>query len=194
MSKFYKTLDLPSIPVELIPNLEDLRSKKTKSEAQATSLDDWTMTQGTQVISNNDRASYIRFDAPVELVDWVRKNISSEYHNIGMSYFQGGSVGLPHTDLTRDVVLLYLFSTGGDAVETKFWRYNGKIRYEGHIHPKTYEELELLESVVLKSNTWNILDAKVVHSIENLTNERIALQLGFWKQTSIVQQHLNFED
>jgi hypothetical protein len=192
MPKFCKTLDLPNIPAELIPDLENLKLKKTKSEAQAKSIDNWTMTQGSQVVSN--LSSYVRFDAPAELVDWARQNISDEFHNIGISYWTGGATGLPHTDLSRDVALFYLFTTGGDAVETKFWRYNGQIHFEGHIHPESYEELELLESVVLNSNTWNILDAKVVHSVENLSGDRIALQLGFSQQTSMAKQYFNFKD
>jgi len=192
MFKYYKTLNLPGIPAELISNLGN--SEFTKSQAQITSFDDWTMTRGTKVISNESRAAYMRFDVGDQLIDWVRNNISDQYHNIGMSYWQGGSVALPHTDLSRDVVLLYLLSTGGDRVETKFWRYNGQTRCEGHVHPKSYDELELLESVVLKPNTWHMLDAKVVHSVENLTSDRVALQLGFWKHTAIVQQNLDFDN
>lgn len=174
MSNFYKALELPLIPTDLIPDLETLALGNVAPQ--------WSNKPRSATLGNQhiDQDHYDRFDISVELQTWVDQNITNEYCNIGLSYMHSGPINLPHTDFTRDATMLYLFDTGGDNVETKFWRKkDDPIHHSNGLTPTTYNDLELLDSVVLKSNCWNILDALCLHSVEGKTRPRISLQLGF---------------
>jgi hypothetical protein len=125
---------------------------------------------------------------------WIHNNITEDYKNIGLSRMWGHPVCLPHTDLTRDVTLLYLFNCGGPEVYTKFWQLkNFPLHQYEQSHPDTYDDLDLVFSTVLQPFKWYILDARCLHSVEGMTNDRVSLQLGFMK-TSIWAQQIFGED
>jgi hypothetical protein len=176
--KFYHSLDLPQIPEHLIPDLDLLY----KDAEPLWASQHRTATRSGEVIAQ-DR--YARFDISDELKAWVDTNISNDYYNIGLSYMYAGPINLPHTDFTRDVTLIYLFDTGGNNVETKFWKMAGKpLHHENCLQPPTYDDLELIDSVKLNSHCWNILDARCIHSVEGKIRPRISLQLGFKRDSA----------
>lgn len=174
--KLHEHLDLPAVPEHLIPDLDTL----SKGIDPTFHNKFRTMTRGEQVI---EQSGYARFDLAEsdELKRWVDANITDQYSNIGLSYMYGGPVNLPHTDFTeRDATLIYLFDLGGDNVETKFWRLKGQdIIQPRCMQPLSYDDMELLDTVVLKSHCWNLLNARVIHSVEGKTRPRVSLQLGF---------------
>lgn len=191
MITLHKKLNLPAVPENLIPNFDQLLSNQV---APIWSNQPRTATKDGQVVKHS---RYDRYDISAELKSWVDNNITADYKNIGISCMWDASVNLPHTDHTRDATMIYLFHTGGDTVETKFWRRQGyPIHHENKdltyqynsSQPTTYDDLDLLDSIIVPANQWYILDACCIHSVEGMTDSRISLQLGFLRQSQWAQQ------
>ncbi len=180
MSKFYKLLNLPLIPDHLWPDINILNKNVEPL---------WHNQPRTAIKDNNiiSQDQYARFEISKNLLEWVDKNIRDDYVNIGLSYMYDGSINLPHTDFTRDVTLIYLFDTGGSDVKTNFWKFKDGDTYQANgCTPTSYDDLELLDSVVLEPYLWTILESTVLHSVEGKTRPRISLQLGFNKDNTWV--------
>ena len=191
MITLHKKLNLPAVPENLIPNFDQLLSNQV---APIWSNQPRTATKDGQVVKHS---RYDRYDISAELKSWVDNNITADYKNIGISCMWDASVNLPHTDHTRDATMIYLFRTGGDTVETKFWRRKGyPIHHENKdptyqynsSQPTTYDDLDLLDSIIVPANQWYILDACCIHSVEGMSDSRISLQLGFLRQSRWAQQ------
>jgi len=124
------------------------------------------------------------------LVEWAKQNISPEFHAIGLNR-QGtvtGGVAIPHTDRTRNWTLMWITDTGGANVSTVFWQERGyEIDRDPGYYPKSYNDLIELKSYVLQPNRWVLLNAKAIHSVENLQHTRESVQIGFWDNTDFVQ-------
>jgi hypothetical protein len=191
MTTLYKKLNLPAVPENLIPDFDQLLSNQV---APIWSNQPRIATKDGQIV---EHSRYDRYDISAELKSWVDNNITADYKNIGISCMWDASVNLPHTDHTRDATMIYLFHTGGDTVETKFWRRQGyPIHHENKdltyqynsSQPTTYDDLDLLDSIIVPANQWYILDACCIHSVEGMTDSRISLQLGFLRQSRWAQQ------
>ena len=124
-----------------------------------------------------------------DIESWARENISQEIAAIGLNC-QGtevGGVAIPHTDRTRNWTLIWLLDTGGDNVSTVFWQEKGcTVERSGGYYPKSYNDLIELESHVLQPGRWLLLNAKVIHSVENLQRTRKAIQIGFWEDSKSI--------
>ena len=129
-----------------------------------------------------------------KLAEWVKQNISQEFHAIGLNC-QGtprGGVAIPHTDRTRNWTLMWIIDAGGDNVSTVFWQERGFdiVRDPGY-YPKSYNDLIELESHVLPTKRWLLLDARTIHSVENLQSIRKSIQIGFWDNTDFINTWTN---
>lgn len=165
---YVRAVDFPAIPPRLIPEFD--------GQLLTFSNQPWSVTRDGQSVTNS---RYDRQPVSVELEAWIRSNIADDYDNIGVSCMHGGTTNLPHTDTTRDLTLMYLITTGGDDVSTVFYRESGQELYRPrHTHPD-YDHLEVLESVRLVAGRWYLINARIVHSVENMTAPRQAVQLGF---------------
>lgn len=124
-----------------------------------------------------------RIDLPVAVVDWIKANIADDFVNIGVSITKAtSSYHGAHTDFTRAFTLLYLLEDSGPEAETVFYQ------EAGHpvIRPKMlglritdYSTLTEIESVVIPTRTWVILNADVIHGVRNITKDRRAIHIGF---------------
>jgi hypothetical protein len=126
--------------------------------------------------SNNNVRQH--FDG--EFTDWIRNNITPEFQfgNSGVMFFNEPQ--LPHTDTTRDFVLLYNVDCGGADTSLCFWQERGQpLRRERMLAVERGPHLELLESIKGPFETWYLMNARVVHSVENMTGMRVNLQVSF---------------
>jgi hypothetical protein len=125
------------------------------------------------------------------IVEWAKQNISQEFHAIGLNC-QGtptGGVAIPHTDRTRNWTLMWIVDPGGANVDTIYWQEQGfGIEREPGYYPTNYQNLVKLESYTFVPNRWMLLNAKVIHSIENLQSIRKSVQLSFWDDTDFVRK------
>src|SRR5215470_10492014 len=119
-----------------------------------------------------------RFDE--EFTDWIRENVVAEFHfaNSGVMFFDEPQ--LPHTDTTRDFVLLYNVSCGGADTRVCFWQERGQpLLRERMLAFTPGPHLELIDSVSGPFETWYLMNARILHSVENMTGVRVNLQVSF---------------
>ena len=115
-----------------------------------------------------------------EFTAWIRHNITPEFQasNSGVMCFNEPQ--LPHTDTTRDFVLLYNIDSGGSDTTLCFWQEREQpLRRERMLAVERGPHLRLIESVKGPFDTWYLMNARVVHSVENMTGVRVNLQVSF---------------
>jgi hypothetical protein len=126
---------------------------------------------------------------------WIQKNITKNYQNSSLMYCHGGDFAAgatstgAHTDFTRDYVLMYNLTTGGEKAELVFWKEKG----QDLIRPREtqcvdYQSLEMVESVLGPANVWYLTNTRILHSTENITGVRLNLQISF--DTEVPQEIL----
>jgi len=126
--------------------------------------------------SNNNVRQHFNDD----FIDWIRSNITSEFQfaNSGVMFFDEPQ--LPHTDVTRDYVLLYNVETGGEDSEVCFWREKGQSLYrERMLAVERSPQLELIDRVKGPYDCWYLMNTRIIHSVENVSALRINLQISF---------------
>ena len=118
--------------------------------------------------------------ASPELELWLKNNITPVYRDVGIRYAFGsanpGTAGV-HTDQTRKYVLQYLVKDGGATLT--YWQEDGyPILREPHAHAEDYNKLKIVDSGKVEEGRWAILDTRILHSVENLTSDRISVQIS----------------
>jgi len=77
-------------------------------------------------------------------------------------------------------VLLYLLETSNPDQDTVFWREPDKTM---HRKRKTFtydlDSLIQVDTIRIPNRQWWYLDATILHSVENVLQRRIALQISF---------------
>jgi hypothetical protein len=137
-------------------------------------------------------AVYKRYNPTQNLIDWVRQNIHPStggfIGNIGVQVFRHSYPGevttsAPHIDGPRgSFVINYILKTGGD-VKTQWFIENGKpfIRLDDHakgLYIKTFKGLDKVHEVQIPERKWHSLEIRAIHTIDNLTSDRVALSIG----------------
>ena len=95
-----------------------------------------------------------------------------------------GAVLLPHSDgLRGPFVLSYNFDVGGANCPTVYWQEEGHpINREQGLQTNFKPNFNQIDSVVFKSGTWNVLDARPLHSVHNVETVRFAFTVGFYRE------------
>ena len=145
-------------------------------------------TLGTDVITINDTAvsgsDYNRYAVTDDIVNWCAENVFPHIRKnfkIGIQVFSGGNNYCPHIDGQRGTrILNYLIDTGGDNVETVWYQENGQrlYRYVPRIF-YTFDNLEERQRVKFEQDSWFVIQGNIIHSVLNLTGDRVALSIGF---------------
>ena len=119
---------------------------------------------------------------PDNATTWAKENISSTVQDIRFTFTTPGRDRIgPHIDRSRDYTLIYLLANGSNDHETVFYK---KINDAEIIRPRfdyenDYQQLIRIGSVKIPLHTWYLLNARVLHSVENIANSRIAIQVSF---------------
>jgi len=114
------------------------------------------------------------------VLDWCHSTIGSEIIDARYSCTKPGlSISGPHCDQTRNFTLIYLLKTGGSKHRTVFFQEKNcdVLRVNG-LRVNDYSKLDEIASIQLPLNAWTILNARVLHGIENISHGRISLQLN----------------
>jgi hypothetical protein len=89
-------------------------------------------------------------------------------------------VQLPHTDVTRDYVLLYNVSAGGPDSTLCFWQEEGEQLFRDRmLAVERSPRLKLVDSTKGPFDCWYLMNTRVIHSVENVTSLRLNLQVSF---------------
>jgi hypothetical protein len=193
----YKFIDHWPHPPQHIIDAIDLdrvsRLKATDGKVDGESFMDY----GTFIqrkLTNWNGASYLaatnyrtKNDAVAE---WVRHAIANDFVDAGVTYtvvneIPNGHVSVStgaHTDVVKDFTAIYLLWHGGgdDLPSTVFWQ---EQDHEIYRPPQTQGQdgsrLKEIDRVQIPLHRWVILDARVLHSCENLFDTRLGLQISF---------------
>lgn len=113
---------------------------------------------------------------------WVRENLVKEFNDACVNYVDGSleksSTGA-HCDFTRSYVLIYNIKTGGPNATLCFWQEKGQpLEREPGLQRTDLSQLDLADSIVGPNDCWYIINANVLHGVENLSESRINLQVS----------------
>lgn len=188
--ELYKFLDLPEPPADLIQGIDlsknlEMPEKEKRMELgifvhrQIKNWDEYDYAAAANIRTKNE-----------QFKKWVSENITDDFVDAGVNYtvvvekpkgLQKVSTGA-HTDITRDYTLIYLLQTGGKDAPTVFWQEEGQELLRP---PKTQgtdrKTLKFVDSVTIPLHRWCIIDSRILHSVERLEENRVALQVGFLK-------------
>ncbi len=115
-----------------------------------------------------------------EFTTWIKDNVTEKFQssNSGVMFFDEPQ--LPHTDVTRDFVLLYNIETGGRNSEVCFWQEKGQPLYrERMLAVERGPHLDLVDRIHGPFDCWYIMNTRIIHSVENVSGLRINLQISF---------------
>jgi len=146
---------------------------------------------GTKIVyDHNDRPivtrSNPRFPLDDEWNTWVRDNIAPVVIESGVSVGlmprvtdAEATMGGPHTDTTRNFALLYLIEKGNDDQWTEFFQEVGEDVYRPYnCRPTKLANLTLIDRVCAPLHKWVYLDGRILHGYNNISKNRIALQVS----------------
>ena len=181
----YKLLpDLPHPPQELIDLVDfDLKPEENNIATMGKrELINWRGYTGPAY--RNMRRVEEPFQSAFD--SWIKENITTDYMNSSLMYCHGGDFanGAPstgaHTDFTRDYVLMYNLLTGGEDAELCFWKERGSDMIRPRLtQTAEYENLELIDNIKGPESIWYLINARVLHSTENVKGLRLNLQISF---------------
>lgn len=175
---------LPAIPSGLLETTDAYNT----DQVQAFSFDRYCSKDGVAI----PNTVYSRYPANKKICAWFEENIASDYTDIGISLhgtLSGASTSLPHTDNTRDWLLIWLLDAGGTEVDTVFWQEkNQPVFRSKKLHPTSYDNLIEIGRARYKQGRWALMDTRVIHSVEGIMNTRKSLQIGFWDNSESIKR------
>jgi hypothetical protein len=123
--------------------------------------------------------------APPEFSQWVNHNIITGWKDVRISYFykqDSASTG-PHTDQLRDMSLIYNIDPGGPNTRLTFWRDKKQpvVRPRG-VQAEYLDDLEIIQEIEGPYDCWYLINAHILHSVENLTGTRINVQVSLFDE------------
>jgi hypothetical protein len=173
MYKIIHMPNLPQIPKELLKYTYNMENSFHSSKAG-------------RVMKRNGETFIEGFnsreDVNEDLIPWLKENIINDWGNIGYHRFKGPNCG-PHLDRCRHYVLNYIIETGGSQVSSIFWKPKSEQLDITHHDSRVddYDQLTIDEVFILQPNQWYIINGRAgIHSVENIENTRVSLQIGFW--------------
>lgn len=116
-----------------------------------------------------------------EEAQWVYNNVTDKFNDFRISLTTiGNKFNGPHIDITREFTLIYLLDKGGPDPATVFYREKG---VEELVKPRGYcvDDYNTLTPVIRikpEVNRWHLVNARVLHSIENIPDGRLSLQIS----------------
>ena len=95
---------------------------------------------------------------------------------------------VPHSDIVRTFAINFYIELGGSNVKTIFYtKQDNYLKWQGKSY--SYDGLIVENEYITVGNQWYALDARKVHSVENIETNRIVLGLSFYESN---QRYENF--
>lgn len=186
MNEFWthQFLDLPPIPqkfVDLALAADPARlGEKTKSTHYKKGKDPYAIRDLTRNGNPVPNIRVPRYNVNEEFEQWVRENIVQGFTeaSVSISSTYAGSLGA-HSDRKRDYGLLYVVRQGGPDVRTVFYQQKGyPVVRNRYVSIDNYDQLDIIDVADFGENRWALLDARILHSVENVTDQRISFQIS----------------
>jgi len=198
---YYRYLDLPKVPEKFLEESKNvLRIKRAELE-ESKKLQSLTSQWVQKVDDEKKEISYkmfrklndhgktitsrsvVRFSVNEKFKQWISENITDRFidASIAPSHKENeeDQVLGPHTDTTRDYLLLYLFDVSNADQTTIWWRENGHpIIRDRNVYTNIFKNMIKLKEVQFEKERWVILNARILHSVHNINGQRDAIQIS----------------
>jgi hypothetical protein len=177
-------LNLPCIPQDLIDSIPDEMgpANRAASTTYSTVEEQMYATRSLRLDGSTARhVRNVRYILPDPFQEWIYQNIAQNALEctitIGDAYC--GHIG-PHTDRARNFALLYVLEAGGSRVLNSFWQQkNHPVLRPRATLVDDYDQLVLLAQCHYGCRQWVIMDSRILHSVENISTSRVAIQIAF---------------
>jgi hypothetical protein len=179
----YRILDqLPPLPEDLYQHAMAV-SKQGIDQTVNTSNKAYTsrtLKKGTEHFPSTYSS---RTELGEEFERWIHDNIVSSWTECSVSRTSASLSHChgPHTDKTRNFLLMYLMESGGDNCRTVWYQEKSQPFYrpgKQWLAVHDFDSLEEKESVCLPVNKWAILNTNYLHGVENIERDRVAVHIG----------------
>ena len=181
MWPFYKLLpNLPKPPQELL----DEYLIDPKDFPSTTPLHEVRIRHCTRKGEKFLASKGVRIPVKDEFTNWVKKNITDQFTDVGANYRHCNSdTGGIHTDTTRDFALSYNIINGGPNCRVVFWQeHNQPLERERGIQHLDFDVVTpAFELPPGPDNVWFFHNTTMLHSVEGLSSPRIQVTVGFLK-------------
>jgi len=189
MTVCYKFMnDLPSVPDDVVELALTYARNRLGAQQSAYPGDVYS----TKRVVQKDGEQWVsriqpRFGLEDAMSEWTNTHISTEWSQIGVATSilsqQAETNSLmqsPHTDGTRSYALLYLIESSNADQDTVFWHEPGyPIHRKRTMSPSNLDHLIKVDSVQIPLRTWTYVDSTILHSVENVKQSRVTLQISF---------------
>jgi len=190
MSEYYKFLPkIPALPDNLIAELLDYIYKSDLSQLNTSWWAKDEKYQNRRVKINEveyTSSKGILIDLQPKLLDFIHNNITRDYlKSAAIITDRVSPVWGAHTDTTRRFLILNIIEPGGPNVITRWYQEKDKpvFRFEKpNVTPLDYSNLIELEKVCYPTNRWILMETKVIHDIQNIMSDRIAINVGLFAE------------
>ena len=171
----YKLLNLPVIPGHLVDKAIQCSTKQDDT----LNHEYVSLTHGRPLYENGKEigrsSSQVRKRISDDFEQWVKDNITDRFKDVGVCATEEGmNFSGPHVDQTRNYSLLYIISPGSTHATTSFWSTTKPIEK----YYNEYADLTLIDQVTIPKDTWCIINSKCIHSVENINQGRISIQVS----------------
>lgn len=172
---------LPSLPPHLSYLLDQSIDTEFKNEV---ALIDYVNIK--KYLNDPTVAEPYKYTVDTKIVEWLDENIITNMPST-ITRIANGSNLAPHIDRFRNYTLIYVHRSGGENVEIKLFQEIGKpiVRDERGLHVNDRSRLSNLATVHVTPGSWYLLNAKILHSVENLTSDRWLLQVDFLANATV---------
>lgn len=189
---------LPSVPQKFIDQAFDVANTADATvEGHFSLISNDAKTLFDRKIKINGQEHFTRHqwgsEISQEWTQWVRGNIISTFVNTGVRVSVGPKSTTwhgAHADLHKGppkkfvYKLYYLIDSGGNDVETVFYKEIGQPVERTPDQPlfvNDYDLLETIDRVRLPMHKWIFLNTSILHGVENVTGPRTNLVVGIDK-------------
>jgi len=201
MTFTYAYLDLPDLPKSFIDAAwRSIDKNKNNHEIKVNNWLDrpgyaeyeyrnFTRRDGSEVKTIKSH----RYHVSEEFDQWVQKYLgpdprSQKYNEWGgvAVYDDHSNFFAPHVDITRDYAIMYILDTGGDQVETSWYRQHGhplmrpdlKSVFDPERRVNNFDSLEEIDRVCLPAQRWVCINSAIIHAVENVASTRVVIQIS----------------
>jgi hypothetical protein len=191
--KYTKFLDFPKLPsyhvdeiFDIVKDPLNIDPKKHQDHAGYKEFKNRKLKKinGQEITS----VSIDRFKISKLLDTWLKNHVHPSPRRQHIAFYNSSSSDMgPHVDADRDTVWMYVIDPGGGKVETVWYQepeqkitrsdlQNISVDYM-NVAICDYTKLIELERYEIPAHTWVEINSSIIHSVEGLETNRLALQI-----------------